>query len=269
MYHVYILLLTFMRKKIIKNEPWYSKKGGLFGPEYFSQYEDILTRERTEKEVEFLIKTLKIKKRSKILDIPCGYGRHSVEFAKKGFLVTGQDLNSFFLAKAKQFAKKEKVDIRWVKADMRKIPFENEFDFAFNLYTSFGYLENDKEDAIMLKAINKSLRSGGLFVLDILNRERILRSYQSRDWTELKDGSLLLFGREFDYVEGRTYEKRIRISKSGKRKEIKLILRIYTLTEIIKMLKSAGFEYGSIYGDYEGREYNSDSSRCIIIAKKK
>lgn len=258
-----------MSKKDTKSEPWYSKKGGLFGAEYLTQYENILTPERTKKEVEFLIKTLKIKKGSKILDVPCGHGRHSVEFARRGFLVTGQDLNPFFLNRAKQFAKKERADVRWVKSDMRKIPFENEFDFVFNLYTSFGYLENDGEDEIALMEINRSLRSGGVFVLDVLNKERILKNYQSKNWTELKDGSSILFERKFDYAEGRTYEKRIRVLKNGKRREVDLILRIYALTEIIAMLKSAGFGFESVYGDYDGGEYDSNSNRCIVIAKKK
>jgi len=126
--------------------PWYTEEGGFFSSDYFEEYVDDLTPERTKTEVDFLEKELKLKKGMNILDLACGHGRHAIELAKRGYLMTGQDINASFLKNAKQSAKKAGVEVNWIKSDIRQIPFEDEFDVVLNLFTSFGYLENDEED---------------------------------------------------------------------------------------------------------------------------
>src|SRR5437016_3233995 len=99
----------------------------------------MLTPERTATEVEFLCKTLKLKAGMRILDCPCGHGRHSIELARRGHDVTGQDINGFFLDQAKKAAAKAGVRVRWRKADMRRMPASGAFDVVLNLFTALGY----------------------------------------------------------------------------------------------------------------------------------
>ena len=167
----------------------------------------MLTRERTDAEVTFLEKTLALQKGVKILDCPCGHGRHSIELARRGYDVTGQDLNGFFLEEAQRSAKQTDVPVRWIEGDMGEIPFDNEFDVALNLFTSFGYLEDDHQNQKFLNAVSKALKSGGTFVVDVINRDRVVRNYRSKHWLKLSDSSVVLHESEYDRIEGRTLRK--------------------------------------------------------------
>ncbi|MDP3795144.1 MAG: class I SAM-dependent methyltransferase [bacterium] len=257
-----------MAKKQTPQTPWYSEKAGFFGPGYLKEYGDNLTRERTLTEIDFLEKTLALKKGAKVLDCPCGHGRHSVELARRGYEVTGQDLNGFFIEEARKAAKRTKVQVRWRKGDMRELPFEDEFDLALNLFTAFGYLESDEEDQKALDAVAKSLKHGGKFVLDVINRDRVVRTYREKDWQQLSDGSMIITEKQFDHATGRNVEKRVRIWKNGKREEFSLFVRMYTVTELTAMFRKAGLTLKEMYGSYSGDPLTFDSKRYILIAEK-
>jgi SAM-dependent methyltransferase len=248
--------------------PWYSEEGGFFGPGYIKEYEDELTPERTCFEVNFLEKVLSIQKGAKILDCPCGHGRHSIELARRGYDVTGQDLNGYFIKEAEKAAKRAGVYVRWLKRDMRKIPFENEFDFVLNLFTAFGYLESDDEDQKALDAAAKSLKRGGKFVLDVVNRDYVVRHYQEADWLQLPDGSIVAAEKKFDHATGRNIEKVIRLWRDGRREEFLLFLRMYTVAELAAMFRKAGLTLKEMYGNYKGDPITFDSQRYILIAEK-
>lgn len=247
---------------------WYTEEAGFFGPGYFKEYADILTPERTKEEVDFLEKELKLKKGTKILDLACGQGRHTIELAKRGYTMTGQDINSFFLNDAKRSAKKAGVEVHWVKGDMHQIPFENEFDVVINLFTAFGYLESDEDDQRVLRQIAKALQPSGRFVIDIANRERIMRAYREKDWKKLADGTIVITERKFDLVTGCNQEKRTKIHKDGEREVFNMTIRMYTLTELIGICRNAGLRFVAVYGDYNGEVPTIDSKRYILITKK-
>ena len=257
-----------MKKKQTSRVPWYSEEAGFFGPGYLKEYADTLSQERTLKEVDFLEKILVPKKRMKILDCPCGHGRHSVELARRGYDVTGQDLNGFFLEEANRAAMSAGVSVNWNKGDMRKIPLENEFDIVLNLFTSLGYLESDDEDQKVLDAIAKTMKYGGKFVLDVINRDRVVQNYMSNFWAKHSDGSILLTEAKFDHVTGRNNERRTRIDVDGNREDFLLSLRMYTVVELIKMLRKAGLSLRETYGDYNGEPLTFGSNRFILIAKR-
>jgi len=248
--------------------PWYTEEGGFFSSDYFEEYVDDLTPERTKTEVDFLEKELKLKKGMNILDLACGHGRHAIELAKRGYLMTGQDINASFLKNAKQSAKKAGVEVNWIKSDIRQIPFEDEFDVVLNLFTSFGYLENDEEDQKVIHQVAKALRPSGRFVIDIVNRERIVRIYGKKDWLDSADGAMIITERNFDLVRGRNQEKRIRIYKNGKRQVSNMAIRMYTFPELITICERASLQFVSAYGDYNGEMPTLDSKRCILITKK-
>lgn len=232
------------------------------------EYADILTPEQTNAEVDFLEKILHLERGIKILDLACGHGRHTVELARRGYAMTGQDINAFFLKEAAKSAKRSGVQVRWVKSDMRRIPFVEEFDVVVNLYTAFGYLESDEEDQRVIHAVSKALRPAGTFVLDVINRERVIRRFREKDWKELADGSFAFYEGTFDFMSGRTYERRLRIWKDGKREEAPTVVRMYTLRELIGLCNAAGLRFKEAHGGYHGEAPGLDSPRCILIAEK-
>ncbi|MGY0426901.1 MAG: class I SAM-dependent methyltransferase, partial [Polaribacter sp.] len=136
-------------------------------------YYHILYKDRNNTEAQLFIKNittfLALPKGSHILDIPCGKGRHSVFLNSLGYKVTGVDLSENNILYAKQF---EKEDLHFKVADMRKA-FVKTYDTIFNLFTSFGYFENDSEDILILKNIKDRLKKNGSFVFDFLNAENV------------------------------------------------------------------------------------------------
>ncbi len=247
--------------------PWYAE-GGFFGPRYLEEYADILTPEQTRAQVDFLEKIVRLERGARVLDLACGHGRHTVELARRGYAMTGQDINRFFLKEAAKSAKRAGVQVRWVNSDMRHIPFVEEFDVVVNLFTAFGYLESDEEDQRVVHEVAKALRLQGTFVLDVINRERVIRRFRQKDWKQLADGSVALYEGTFDFVSGRNYERRVRIWKDGTREEAPTVVRMYTLRELIGLCQAAGLQFKAAYGGYDGEALSLDSPRCILMAEK-
>jgi SAM-dependent methyltransferase len=164
-----------MAKQRHTTPPWYTEAGGFFGPGYLREYADLITPERTKAEVDFLEKILQLAGGVKSLDLACGHGRHTVELARRGYAMTGQDVNAFFLKEAAIAAQRAGVAVRWVHSDMRCIPFAAEFDVVLNLFAAFGYLESDTENQRVVPEVAKALRPRGKFVLDVVNRDRVMR----------------------------------------------------------------------------------------------
>jgi SAM-dependent methyltransferase len=248
--------------------PWYFEETGFFGPGYLKEYESYLTQEKTAKEVDFLEKVFTLKNKTKVFDCPCGYGRHSIELARRGYEVTGQDISALFLNKAKKEAECSGTSIRWVKGDMREIHFEEEFDVALCLFSSLGYLENDEEHQRAINQITKTLKRGGRFVLDVINRDRFIRTYQERTWKKLPDGSIIISEHDFDHTTGRNLEKRIRIWANGKREEVFHFVRMYTIPELTAMFHKAGLTAKEMYGDFDASSITLHSRRYILIAER-
>lgn len=250
-----------------KTIPWYMEEAGYFGADFLDMYASNITQDWTKRVVDFLEKSLCLKPGMKVLDLACGHGRHTIEFARRGYNMTGQDINSYFLEIAKQSAEQAGVNIHWVQQDIRNIPFENEFDMVLNV-SAFGYLENDEEDQKIVNQVAKALKPKGKFVIDIINREAIIRFYKEKDWYELSDGTKILLERKFDLMSGHNKEKLIKISKDNQEEVLFVITRQYTLVELINMCKRSGLSFVNVYGDYNADELVINSKRCILVSKK-
>lgn len=249
--------------------PWYDEAAVFFGPRYLRDYKQHLTEKQdTDQQVDFLKRVLGLTADERILDLACGHGRHAIALAQRGYRVTGQDTNDFFLEKARQDAEAAGVDVTWVKRDMRDIPFTDEFDAVVNLFTSFGYLENDQEDQKVLEQIAQALKPGGQFFLDTTNRERVIKNFQRRMWQENDDGSIVLIDHEMDFASGRMHDTRTWIEPDGSRETITIPLRMYTLAELARMCAAAGLALTKAYGDFNGSNYGIDTRRLILVAQK-
>jgi len=233
--------------------------------DYLYFYGDVLTEQRTQKEIEFLLKELSIDNPMTILDLACGFGRHSNRLAEIGHTVTGIDITMGFLEIAKKQAKKKGVIVDYIQGDMRKISFMEKFDRVILLFTAFGYFE-DIENFTVLKNIAMALKPGGLFCFDTFNRDILLKHFLP--YIVLEKGNDLMIERNtFDSITGRLYDRRI-VIKNGKRKDKPYFIRLYNPTEIRDLLNKAGLELHKIYNNWNAEPFTNNSRRMIIIAKK-
>jgi len=241
---------------------WWQK---FFDEHYLKVYEEL--EKKSSVEVESIIKMMDLEPKAQILDLCCGYGRHSIELVQRGFEVTGYDLSDFFLDKAKKDSTALGLKIEFIKGDMRKLPFEDRFDAVVNMFTSFGFFDKEKDDLKVLKGVCKALRKKGFFLLDLINREQQIRNFQRRRWRPEKDFTMLE-DNFFDLFTSRWESTRTLLFQNGKRREYSISLRLYSFAEILNLLKKAGFVLESIYGDFDFSEYSLDSPRMILVSRK-
>ncbi|WP_288073501.1 class I SAM-dependent methyltransferase [Pyrococcus sp.] len=233
--------------------------------DYMYFYSEKLTEERTQKEVEFLVKALKLEEPRKILDLACGFGRHAIKLAELGHEVVGVDIMDGFLEIARKTAEEKGVNVKFMKGDMREINFEEEFDVVLLLYTSFGYF-SDEENFKVLQNVYKALKPNGLFCLDVPNKDFVVKHLSPYSVLE-KGDDLMIDMSSFDVLTGRMHVRRI-IIRNNQRKAVEYSLRIYTYTELSEMLKRAGFKIEKVYGGFDGRALSLNAPRMIVIARK-
>lgn len=228
---------------------------------------EIVDARSTEKEAEFIGKVVKTK--GLILDLCCGTGRHSIFLSKKGRSVIGLDLSPNLLRIAKERMTEKGVRFPLVRAEMRHLPFQSEtFASVINMFTSFGYLPSEKEDMKSLKEVARTLKQDGTFLIDIANREHLLKIFQKKDWGEFPS-FYMLESRTIDIKESKLYSKWILLDKkNGKARTYDHNLRLYSFPKLQQMLGKVGLTVEKVYGDYEARKLQEDSSRLIVLAKK-
>jgi SAM-dependent methyltransferase len=245
--------------------PWYKT---FFGEDYLRLYEPVLTPDRTQREVDGIVNVLALPQGSSILDLCCGHGRHAIPLAQRGYQVTGQDLSEVFLREAEMAAQAQGVRVRWMLGDMRNIPFEDEFDAAINIFTAFGYLENQYEDQKVLQQVSKALKPGGLFLLEMLHREGLIRHFSPHMIEHYPEGLIVLEERSFDLLTSRNEVKITMISLDGQRREYSYSHRVYTLTELAQMLAVAGLQVKAYCGAWDGSALTIDNFRLILLSQK-
>ncbi|MDE2509692.1 MAG: methyltransferase domain-containing protein [Elusimicrobia bacterium] len=191
-------------------------------------------------EVKFLWKVLGLKKGSRVLDIPCGTGRHAVRLARRGASVLGVDITESYLREARRAAGQLR-NVRFVRGDMRRIPLENEFDAAINLWTSFGYFSDPADDARTLLSVARALKPGGLFLIDMADITAIRRRLHSRSWSRRADGAYVL--EDAVYVGG--FDPKVvnewTVLKGGRApKRSRFVVRAYDRARLFAALRKAG-----------------------------
>jgi len=220
----------------------------------------------TQEEAGQLIALLDLKPGRAILDLCCGPGRFSLEFARRGYQVTGVDRTRPYLAEARWAARREKLGVEFVQADMRRFARPRAFDAVVNVFTSFGYFPKQSDDLRVCRNMYRSLRPGGRFLIETLGKEGLARRYQARDWYEVGD-SLVLHERL--PVDGwSAFEQRWILIRKGRANEFRLWLRLYSAVELRGLLKQAGFRKTEAYGGYDGSPYDSEARRLVVVGRK-
>jgi len=194
-----------------------------------------------------------------VLDLACGAGRHARLLCDRWWTV-GLDLSSALL----RVARRESPDAPYVRADMRELPFAAEsFDLAVNLFTSFGYFEDDLAHSHLLKRVADATRRGGTFVLDFLNPEEVRRNLVAYDERRVGGDRVEQF--RAISTDRKYVEKTIRV----RGREYLERVRLFSRAELEAMLTAAGFDVVARAGDYAGAPWNEDSPRTILFAERR
>lgn len=242
---------------------WYEES---FGEDYLRVY-NYRDEQGAAHEVHEMISWLKLESGTKVLDLCCGMGRHSLSLAEKGYEVTGMDLSDVLLDEAKQADGSENVN--WVQGDMRELPLaDEEFGAVVNLFTSFGYFKEDAEHVRVLKEIRRVLRPGGRFIVDFMNPPHVKRHL--KPYSEREEDGLKIEERRT--IEDGFVKKHITIipqsEDGGEVREYDERVKLYTLETFTKMLEEAGLELDEVRGSYDEKRYEKDSPRMIFVGKR-
>ncbi len=199
-----------------------------------------------------------------LLDVPCGFGRHSLPLTRAGYRVTAVDRSQVLLDEAARRAAGERGP-ELVRADYRELPFRDAgFDAALNLFSSLGYL-GDEEDTRVLAEIHRVLRPDGRLVIETMHRDWLVRHFQEDRWMRVGEGRLMLEQGSWDPTSGVAQTTQTLVDPGGERESRTWSLRVYSATELLTMVSRAGFASARCHGDLEGGPFSTDT-RLVIVA---
>lgn len=245
---------------------WYRT---FFDAFYLRQYGPVFSDAVNERQVDLMIDRLGLEPGARVLDLACGHGRHAIRLAQRGFQVTGLDLSEVLLERARDDGEAAGVAVRWVRADMREIPFEAEFDVVVNIFTAFGYFEDDREDARVLQAVARALVPGGRFLLETIHRDNLVGRYQPRMFEHHEaDDVYVLHDHTLDLVNGRVDDRVQVIDRGTLLPERRTSVRLYTVPELTRMLDGAGMMLEAAYGNLAADPLTLESHRLVVIGRK-
>lgn len=226
-----------------------------------SKYYHILYKHRDDKEADIfmrnLISFLNLKKEEVILDLACGKGRHAIFLNSLGFNVVGADLSTNSIQKAK---KKENERLRFFEHDMRN-PFPEKYNTVLNLFTSFGFFEEDSEDITVLKNIKNSLEKDGIAVIDFMNALYVVK-YLVPNETLIIDGITFNITK---YVENGFIIKKIVFEAEGDDHTYFEKVKILDLPKIKGYLQTVGFKIKHTFGNYQLDNFDEHTSKRLIL----
>lgn len=235
-----------------------------FASWFDTPYYHILYKDRDYAEGQTFIDTithyLSLEPGAKVLDLACGKGRHSIYMNKLGYDVTGADLSQNSIDEAK---KSENETLHFLRHDMRK-PLSMQYDAVFNLFTSFGYFDDESDNLKTLEAIRDSLTESGLAVIDFMNVEAILPKLVPQE-TKTVDGINFHIKKSYD---GKYIYKQIDFTADGQDFSFTEKVRAFTLSDFEALMEEAGVHLLDIFGDYKLRKFHkAESPRLILIFK--
>jgi len=235
-----------------------------FASWFDTPYYHILYKDRDYEEAQLfmdnLTNYLNLPEDAKILDLACGKGRHSIYLNQLGYDVTGADLSENSVAIAKQHSNDT---LHFEVHDMRE-PFEQKFDAIFNLFTSFGYFENESDNIKTLKAICESLSEYGFGVIDFMNVKHVIENIVPAE-TKTVEGIDFHIKR---YVIDDYIYKEIDFEDKGEQFHFVEKVKALTLQDFEAMMEDAGIYLLDTFGDYKLRKFfKNESERLIMIFK--
>jgi SAM-dependent methyltransferase len=239
-----------------------------FDDDYLRIYRPQFSPERTEAETAFIAEMLAAPAGGEVLDLACGFGRHAIGMAARGYRMTGVDFNPRYLEIAEADAKAAGVAVTWRTGDMRGLADTRAYDGVYSFFTSFGYYE-DEDNERVLANVATAIRPGGRFLLDLVNRDWLLAHTQQRTWTQRDDGALLMEETELELVTSRVRTRQFLLPPGGGAQVTKeFSLRAYTCAELSALLRRHGFIVREVLGSAEREAYSAASRRLVILSER-
>ena len=246
----------------MQTQPWFKD---WFNSPYYHQLYFNRDQQEAAAFIDKLIAYLKPPPGSRILDVACGKGRHSIHLANKGFDVTGIDLSEYSISEA---LKNESSNLHFYRHDMRLPFWINYFNYAFNFFTSFGYFKTAREHDNAIRTISQSLVSGGIFVIDYLNvhyaEDHLVHSFEKEI-----DGVNYYITKWLDETH---FYKKIVVEDEALEEPLVYTEKVakFSLGDFTEMLAYQDLQIQEVFGDYNFAGYDvRKSPRLVIIAKKK
>jgi ubiquinone/menaquinone biosynthesis C-methylase UbiE len=203
---------------------------------------------------------------ARVLDVPCGQGRHAHLLAEAGYDVDGLDYSAELLAVARK--RGTGPTLRYSRGDMRKMParWTGRFDAVLNLFTSFGFFAHPAEDVRVVREFARVIKPGGVLVWHGGSRDGVMARFLERDWWTT-ERTLFAQEREFDSLSGvltvRSTWKRG--TKTGNREHR---IRLYTPTRLSELFAEAGLVVEQAFDAFSDRPLTRTSSEMLLIARK-
>jgi len=239
---------------------------------------------KTEAEVAGLLRIFSefgVEEGARVLDLCCGIGRHSVALAQRGFQVTGIDLSEASIRRAEAMAKEKGVESRtdFLEGDVRRLlenvpPKGRKFGAVINMFTSLGYWD-DATDASILRQASQLAEGGCLLVLDMANKDYLVRHFLPFGMVTFQGEPqyVLIEERQLNLETSRMNNKWTFYRKEGEDLKhaatVLLDQRVYSLHELVSVVRSAGWDYLKTYGDFGLNPVTFDASRMIVVARSR
>jgi ubiquinone/menaquinone biosynthesis C-methylase UbiE len=273
--------------------PWWRT---YFDDRYFEMHGPLFSEARSRTEVTGMRELLALPHGARVLDAPCGWGRHTTLLAEAGLDVFGADLSYELLRHAPRADHHDAADAfhdgghddrngddgddgdddrngdvaippRYAAADIRTLPFADaSFDAVINVFTSLGLFLNDDDDVAALREARRVLRPHGALLLESMHRDEVMAHYAERDRWTLPDGTEVRVRRRFDPVAGVSHE-RLQWRRGTERGRKRHSLRLRTATEIDALLRAAGFADIAYFGSWGGARVSHRRESVIAVAR--
>jgi SAM-dependent methyltransferase len=228
--------------------------------EYLNVYEH-RDNDDAQKLLDLIIRETNLARNSSVLDAACGAGRHSMNLMLRGFKTTGFDLSKLLLKKAKCDAALQNIEIDLFCADIRNIYLRKKFDLIINLFTSFGYFDNDSENFCFVKTAFDLLNEKCYYVLDYLNANYVINNLVPETIRESGDKKIV----ERRRIEEGRVVKEITVYNGIKKNSYLESVRLFSKEKIIREIEKIGFNVDKLFGDYSGSVFNENESPRLIL----
>lgn len=246
------------------NPDWWK---GYFDARYLEEYEPLFTLTRDREEVARLLEILGLPSGARVLDAPCGQGRHAHLLAEAGFDVDGLDYSAELLKHARKRGTGSRL--RYTRGDMRELParWSGRFDAVVNLFTSFGFFAEPRDDARVIAQFARVLKPGGTLVWHGGDRDGVMARFLSRDWWRTSAGTLVAQERSFDPLSGFLTVQTVWAGRRGNG-EREHRIRLYTPTRLAELCASAGLIVEQAFDGWNDRPLTRRSSEMLLVARR-
>lgn len=236
---------------------------GLYEHEYAGLNENA---ELAERQAAFIADVLELAPQDEVLDLACGGGRHAVALADRVGRVTGFDRTGLMLDRARELIGASGAsNVALVEGDMRELDYAAVFDAAYNYYTSWGYYSREENQDVLVR-VHRSLKPGGRFLLETLNRVPVLSRFQPTMWHRTPDGTRVLTDHEFDFAEGRITSRRTYLTDGGE-ETVEIDHELPAPDDMVRRFRAAGFRDVRLLSAPDGGELTADSLRMAVTGR--